>query len=456
MKNIIYSKYTNERNLNFQIRTSIIKNKDGTKTVEKVALNKISILHLENIYKNYKILNKKYCFNEQIKVNKCKINKNKLEFEYIEGISLNEILDKLLLDGRYDLAVLKIKEFIEVIYKTSGKSKKFEKTEKFIEFFGDLNFPNNIESLEVNNIDCIFSNIIINDKWNVIDYEWVFEFPIPIKYCIYRALNNYINTEIGSKLKSIDIYSIFGFNKDELEIYNKMECNFHNKVMINSQFSQGEKYYFENMIEPFQNIIRNRYTQVFYNTGNGFNEKESYYIKEENFIGKNSYFKIKINDNMKGIRIDPVSTNCEIDINKINIIDNFKNKINIKDKVLINSNIKKKDKHIFLHNDPQIYINLEDYNIFNVQYIDIDLIINDIDFNIYNYYVDQQDYIRELNVDIENKQKHINYELEEKNKYNKYIEELENELETKNKHIKEIETSRGYIYLTKIKKLIGK
>ena len=41
------------------------------------------------------------------------------------------------------------------------------------------------------NIDMSFDNIITDqtdNKYKIIDYEWVFPFPIPVKFVIYRAV----------------------------------------------------------------------------------------------------------------------------------------------------------------------------------------------------------------------------------------------------------------------------
>ena len=87
--------------------------------------------------------------------------------------------------------VEKIKEYVSIIESGIGE-KTFKSTEDFIKVFGDVNLPISLRAGEVNNIDLVFNNIIVGEKWNIIDYEWTFDFLIPFNYIIYRAVHYYI------------------------------------------------------------------------------------------------------------------------------------------------------------------------------------------------------------------------------------------------------------------------
>ncbi|MGG7153593.1 hypothetical protein ACQPUR_23520, partial [Clostridium neonatale] len=190
MKEIIYSKYSNERDAKFQIRTDILMNKYGDKFVHKIALNTNSIKHIDGIYTSYLLLTELYK-DSKINVPKCTKINNGVELEYISGKTLSEELDQIFFREDYAQLVDRIREYAKVI--TSEGAEKFQITEEFVKVFGEVELSNTLISANVNNIDLIFDNIIINDKWNIIDYEWTFNFLIPINFIIYRAIKIYID-----------------------------------------------------------------------------------------------------------------------------------------------------------------------------------------------------------------------------------------------------------------------
>lgn len=66
---------------------------------------------------------------------------------------------------------------------------------QFVQVFGEVSFPVEMECGKEMNIDMSFDNIIkdqTDSKYKIIDYEWVFSFPIPVKFVIYRAVSAFI------------------------------------------------------------------------------------------------------------------------------------------------------------------------------------------------------------------------------------------------------------------------
>ena len=60
-----------------------------------------------------------------------------------------------------------------------------------------------------------FSNIfIIDDEYVAVDYEWVFNFPIPIEYIFYRTIKQNIESNpLFNKFTSFtDIFKYFNLN----------------------------------------------------------------------------------------------------------------------------------------------------------------------------------------------------------------------------------------------------
>ena len=159
MKKIIYSKYSNERADQFKIRTDILEDLEGIKFVHKTALTSEAQSHINNIYTNYNLLSKQYK-NSKICINKCCKIETGLEFEYVEGRTLTEELDELLFKENYMEIFERIKEYVSII-EAGIEKKSFQLTDDFINVFGKVNLPYSIKAAHINNIDLIFSNIII-------------------------------------------------------------------------------------------------------------------------------------------------------------------------------------------------------------------------------------------------------------------------------------------------------
>lgn len=359
MKKIIYCKYSNERDKKFQIRTDILINENGEKFVNKTPLNIYASKHIEGIYNNYIALNEVYK-NSKLRVQKCSKLDNGIELEYIEGKTLSEELDEILLKEDYPQLIDKIKEYFKFI--TECSTEKFQLTKEFIEVFGKVDLQPTLLCSKVNNIDLIFDNIIINDKWNMIDYEWTYNFLIPSNYVIYRAIKIYMSgSQKRKELTDMGIYKMLGITDKEVEAYGIMEQNFQmyvngDWVLLHELYGQttAANINVSEIIENELNYRRRGFIQVFHDYGSGFREEDSYKFYPAYNEDKNVEFEINLTDNTKCIRIDPCSEICIVNITSISgynglyyDIDYSTNGIQIFDNLII-----------FAHDDPQIVLNM--------------------------------------------------------------------------------------------------
>ena len=188
MKKIIYSKFSNERREEFQIRTDIVMDDSvNERKVYKSAIYEGGKKHLLHISDAYKKLSETYI---QKNIVFCESNlvDNMLESPYIAGETLQQILETAVGNNDEKLIDDIILQYIEWM-RTDGGNEPFYMTEKFEGVFGRVELPENLICARISDIDLIFSNIIVADnKWNIIDYEWTFEFPIPKNFIIYRAM----------------------------------------------------------------------------------------------------------------------------------------------------------------------------------------------------------------------------------------------------------------------------
>ena len=133
-----------------------------------------------------------------VAVNKCTLTEKGAEFEFLKGQTVEEVLDEYI--ERDDL-----KGFIGVIKNYAAKLEQ-------------------LVNKGANNIDLIFSNIILIDgKWNIIDFEWTFEAEVPLKFILHRAIVLYFEQKEYLSLQCGDICRMLGITEIEQERFFEWE-----------------------------------------------------------------------------------------------------------------------------------------------------------------------------------------------------------------------------------------
>lgn len=231
MKKVIYSKCATERKKEYRIITSIVED-EGCKSVYKKPLNKFAQRHVEKMYEVY---SNNLMEHNKLYLAPCKKGENdSVIFEYIEGYTLLEKLEELSDRKEWDEFLALIKEYLTIIYDISNKQK-FESSELFEAFFGKTNGLEEYEAAEFLNIDLLPENIIIkDDKYFVIDYEWIMPFLVPIKYVMFRVL--FFSPVFGRIPQDIrkEILSIADITEEEWQMFLEMEIRFQGHVSDSS------------------------------------------------------------------------------------------------------------------------------------------------------------------------------------------------------------------------------
>lgn len=231
MRKIIYTKYSNDRDERFNIKTRIEEDENKERYVRKYSASKQSSNHIQNLYDNYQKLSSVFNENE-LSINKCTLIDNYcIEYQYINGVSLEELLSK----SCNSMGL--IEKYIDILEKSAQLD--FKISDEFISFFGNEDYSCliNKKSMKYSNLDMLFSNILIyDDKWTNVDYEWVIDFMIPVDFIIFRALY-YSSCDISKEiLDNSDRYS-----EEEKNVYLKMDKAFQRNAMNEHKYL-GEIY----------------------------------------------------------------------------------------------------------------------------------------------------------------------------------------------------------------------
>ncbi len=220
---IIYAKISDSRDYRFQIITELYKTKTGV-SVRKINKLPEGYEWLKTIKANENKLNK--AFKNKVRICPSTLIDSYLEFDFIEGDGMDKELKSACSTCDTKSIIDVLDKYYEIIryMKTDDN---FTATEEFKVIFGEPSLPETSESGNIVNIDLLFSNIIrSNGTDTIIDYEWVFDFPIPLEFVFWRGLTYSCEiASLDSKIRN-EIFTHYGLTYDKLDTYRKMEDSF--------------------------------------------------------------------------------------------------------------------------------------------------------------------------------------------------------------------------------------
>ncbi len=228
---VLYSKFSNERSRTFAVRTNIMKAADGTVSVHKIADGPQGIEFIEKIKEHAQSL--KALFSDTgICVNELQTSRvGEAVFAYIDGaVTLEQQLYELWNGGNKEAAAEQMNHYLEKIRALATVP--FEKTEAFTEVFGDIDVPGNVMSMPVTDLDLVTENVLLCGKQrHLIDFEWTFDFPIPVEFVCYRIWHYFIQRNVTKQPEEIAaLMEEVGFDMAAQRLYERLEKAFQQYV----------------------------------------------------------------------------------------------------------------------------------------------------------------------------------------------------------------------------------
>lgn len=238
-----YVKYTRMRAPKYQVCTKIY----GDHVV-RMPLSAEGNEHIQSLVRKEELL-------RNSRIRPAKVQLKTLEHgilqaicERVEGNSLSKDLQQALEDHRGILPAMK--KAMETIY-GSGKEEEslpaFTMTEEFRNLFGVLSEEEEAlltkgKTYPVTNVDQSFQNILRTKDGELvnIDYEWTYEFPIPVEYVKYRTVFYYYWENLAYMSRQIteeDLLKTFGWSRELIQVFVKMDDAFQQEI-----HGRGRKY----------------------------------------------------------------------------------------------------------------------------------------------------------------------------------------------------------------------
>lgn len=336
-----YAKYSNDRAPEYAIRTEIRKDEEEKITVRKYPAGPEASEHVRAMAVACRQLSDRY-EGGKLQVNQCSLYEENgeifTEFEFVRGVTLSELMDACL--ERQDM---------------DGFRRLFHAYLERISYHSDC---------PVSDYDLIFSNLLVDgDTWTMIDYEWTFGKSIETKELAFRALYCYLLE--NEKRNCIDLAGLLEelqITEAEAEAFREQERDFQSFVTGRRlAMAQMRDLIGHRVIEPckwvdkYQDADNVNRVQVYEDTGRGFLEEESYFVKDAYQGDRLIETTLHVNGNVRVLRIDPAFASCVVRILEMTFngqpvpIENRK-------VLLINGRIAKPATCIFPTEDPNIHI----------------------------------------------------------------------------------------------------
>lgn len=224
----IFSKFTKERIEDYQIETSICLENEK-KYVLKRGLNEKSKIHVIKMDKTYELYKKLGIDN----LNKCEIvQEDAVKFEFLTGESLNNKLINAVMKRDKDKVLELVDKYNELVNEITKKLEctDFDNSDNFVNVFGNASDLLGVKSVKNIIFDLIFENLIEeNNKYTVIDYEWYFDFAIPVEFVKFRAIWGFY---AGHEKLMRDVITLEEMldralvDKNNVELYKKLNMKF--------------------------------------------------------------------------------------------------------------------------------------------------------------------------------------------------------------------------------------
>ena len=228
MDRVIYAKYNSLRKPEYRIHTEIHED-EGRRYVAKKAGDQRAMPHLDTIMANREAVTRLY---RDVRPLEARREGNRIIFPFVTGTPL---IDKINTDKLNKEQFFRtVNGLFEQILAVKDECKcRFTACDEFTAVFG-RRYMEGVPAISPANIDALFNNFIETEQGvYCLDYEWVYDFPVPVDYIKYRTLL-YLHTPWANSffdgISRDELMSWFGLGPEECEIYWRMEKRFQQSI----------------------------------------------------------------------------------------------------------------------------------------------------------------------------------------------------------------------------------
>ncbi len=195
--------------------------------------------------------------------------------------------------------------------------------ERFREVFGEEEPAGDAACICPANIDLILDNLFeTGEGYQVIDCEWIFDFPVPVPFVLWRAVNELYSNypALEQQCPKTDFLAEFGIDTGMDRVFWDWSTHFAEKYVGANRMLRFSRPEIGISIEEFRQRLREKehmISQLFVDTGNGYSEEQKLVAETELADGAFSVsFDLGQFSGVRSVRFDPLEGKpciCRID-----------------------------------------------------------------------------------------------------------------------------------------------
>ncbi len=194
---------------------------------------------------------------------------------------------------------------------------------RFRDVFGSRELAGDFSCVCPANIDLILDNLFeIDGKYQAIDCEWIFDFPVPAPFLLWRSINELYSSQpvLHQLCEKAEFMAEFGISAEMDEVFWAWSTHFAEQYVGANRLLNHSTPELWISLEEFRRKLREKeymVSQLFVDTGEGFSEEQKLVEEAKLKDGKFSVaFDLSAYQNVRAVRFDPLEGRpcvCRID-----------------------------------------------------------------------------------------------------------------------------------------------
>lgn len=304
---ILYVKLNQGRKEKFRLLTRIVR-ENGEVRAEKEAM----VPQAEEFVERLEKLGTESTGSDKYRNLPCKAENGKIAYPLLTGKTLHQEIAELAHKGAIEEIKTLLKKFYQEFF---GARKVMDyRTGEFREVFGDYPGRSDYECVCPANVDLICSNIFMGENGNqIIDYEWMFDFPVPVNFIMWRLIHELYThiSELPQLCHEDEMMAEFEIGYTDYEIFMKWTMHFvYEYVGCDTLMAFEQK----RMPVSVTDIINHEkekhqmHSKVYYDLGGGFCEEHTFHV-EGKLTGSRFYVEFDLSgiEGIQNIRWNPAN-----------------------------------------------------------------------------------------------------------------------------------------------------
>lgn len=231
MERVTFVKYNSLRKPEYRITTEIHENEHEKWAIKRPG-HHAAKAHLRQIAANRSLL-KERLYRDVSVLDVTTEKDDRLRFPFVTGRTLAEDIQFSKEDP--EAFVNQFNQALDRILDVREECKcAFTATETFINCFGNTYPEDGVPAVCPANLDSVLTNFVeTKDGLVCLDYEWAYDFPIPIDYIKYRSIRYFYNERMNSMFDGIardTVMEWFGFDQEKQDTFWNMESHFQQQI----------------------------------------------------------------------------------------------------------------------------------------------------------------------------------------------------------------------------------